>query len=212
MTKTNRRVTTTVIVLISLAALFAGIFVAQHIKMPEPVQIHGTLLNKPRSIQPFELTGTDDHKFNNASLKGGWTMVFFGFTNCGSICPTTMAELAKMYKILEEKQVKNMPRVVMVTIDPNRDNLGKLKDYVSAFNLNFYGARGNEESIQHMTRELGIVYARTGLKSAEPEKYEMEHTGTVMLFNPEGELTAFFTMPHQAKSLAKDYQALTFKF
>lgn len=205
----NRRITTTVIALVAIAALFAGIFVAQHVKSAEPVQIHGTLLNQPRDVQSFALTGMDQQKFDNASLKGKWTMVFFGFTNCGSICPTTMAELAKMYTILQENHVKEMPRVVMISIDPNRDSLEKLKTYVAAFNPNFYGARGSEESIQSMTHELGVAYARIALKGEDPEKYEMEHTGTVMLFNPEGHLTAFFTMPHQASFLAEDYQAIT---
>ena len=205
----NRRITTTVIALVAIAALFAGIFVAQHVKSAEPVQIHGTLLNQPRDVQSFALTGMDQQKFDNASLKGKWTMVFFGFTNCGSICPTTMAELAKMYTILQENHVKEMPRVVMISIDPNRDSLEKLKTYVAAFNPNFYGARGSEESIQSMTHELGVAYARIALKGEDPEKYEMEHTGTVMLFNPEGHLTAFFTMPHQASFLAEAYQAIT---
>ena len=203
----------TVVALLAVAALVLGVFVYQHMNFNrsiDPTQIHGTLLDKSRPVNAFELTGIDQKKFSNASLQGQWTMMFFGFTNCGSICPTTMAELGKMYHILEEKKAKTLPRIIMISIDPQRDTLEQLNTYVKAFNPNFYGARGEEDSIQAMTRELGIAYARIALKGTdEAETYDIEHTGTVMLFNPKGELSAFFTMPHQASLMAEDFQLLT---
>ena len=203
----------TVVALVAVAALVLGVFVYQHMNVNrsiDPSKIHGTLLDKPRPINAFELTGIDQQQFSNANLQGQWTMVFFGFTNCGSICPTTMAELGKMYQILEDKHVKTLPRVIMISIDPQRDSSERLGTYVKAFNPSFYGARGDEETIQALTRELGIAYARIALKGTEEEKnYDMEHTGTVMLFNPKGELSAFFTMPHQASLMAEDFQLLT---
>jgi protein SCO1/2 len=155
------------------------------------------------------LTGIDNAPFTNASMKGHWTMVFFGFTNCGSICPTTMAELGKMYHLLEKKSAKNLPQVVMISVDPERDNLDKLSHYVKAFDPHFYGARGDESAVNAMTKEMGVAYAKIATPTdANPQNYDIEHTGTVMLFNPNGELSAFFTMPHYASSLAKDYLML----
>jgi len=195
--------------LLALAALFTGIFVAQHVHFNKKIDVssfHGTYLENPRTVNKFSLTGTDQKTFDNASLQGRWTMVFFGFTNCGYMCPTTMAELGKMYRLLEEKGVKNLPHVVMISIDPERDNLDKLGQYVSAFNPTFYGALGKEKAIKSMTREMGIAYAKVSNKdSADPENYDIQHSGAVMLFNPQGELNAFFTTPHHADSLAKDY-------
>ncbi len=208
----RKGVTLTVSILLALGSLFAGIFVSQHLhfkKKIDAAQFHGTYLENPRTVNQFSLVGTDQRPFENANLHGQWTMVFFGFTNCGYLCPTTMAELGKMYRLLEEKGVKNLPRVVMISIDPDRDNLEKLGGYVKSFNSSFYGARGEESSIKLMTREMGIAYAKVINKENEdPNVYDVQHSGAVMLFNPQGELNAFFTTPHHADLLAKDYMLL----
>lgn len=205
-------VTLTVTILLALASLFTGIFVSQHLhfkKKIDTAQFHGTYLENPRTVNQFHLTGIDQKPFENDSLQGQWTLVFFGFTNCGYLCPTTMAELGKMYRILEDKGIKNLPRVVMISIDPDRDSLDKLGGYVKSFHGTFYGARGEEDSIKLMTREMGIAYAKVINKESEnPENYDVQHSGAVMLFNPQGELNAFFTTPHHADLLAKDYMLL----
>lgn len=202
-----RGVTFTVVILLALAGLFSGVFVGQHIHFKKKIDIskfHGTYLEHPRAVNQFSLTGIDNTTFDNKSLQGKWTLLFFGFTNCGYICPTTMAELAKMYRILEKKGVKNLPQVVMISIDPERDNQQKLNNYVISFHPNFYGARGDDESIKSLTQEMGIAYeAKNDSKNSD-----IQHSGTLMLFNPEGELSAFFTTPHRADLLAKDYQLL----
>lgn len=201
--------TLTVVILLALASLFAGVYISQNLHFKKKINVaefHGTYLENPRTINNFSLTGTDQKVFNNSSLQGRWTLVFFGFTNCGYLCPTTMAELGKMYRILEGKGVKNLPQVVMISIDPQRDNIDKLGNYVTAFHKSFYGARGEEDSIKLMTHEMGIAYAKVANKdSTDPQNYDIQHSGAVMLFNPQGELNAFFTTPHQADMLAKDY-------
>jgi protein SCO1 len=172
-------------------------------------QFHGTLLHEPRPMQPFTLTGIDGSPFTQASLEKRWTMVFFGFTRCGFMCPTAMAELAKMYRMLDDEQVRPLPHVVMVSIDPKRDDLAQLKRYVTAFHPNFYGARGSEDMTRAMTRALGVAYAKIEANPNAPAtEDDIEHTGAVMLFNPDGKLAAFFTTPHQARNLVEDYRWL----
>lgn len=204
--------TCALLLFLALIALVAGFFAARHFNAPEKIDIaafHGTYLEHPRSINPFSLAGTDNQKFDNLQMHGRWTMIFFGFTSCGYLCPTTMAELGKMYKILEQKGLKDLPQVVMITLDPERDSLDKLRDYVKTFNPHFYGARGDDPAVKAMTREMGVMYARVALQDkSDPEAYDIQHSGTIMLFNPEGKLTAFFTTPHHADALAKDYALL----
>lgn len=208
----KKRITLTVGVLLAFAGLLSGIFVSQHLHFNKKIDVsefHGTYLEHPRTINQFTLMGTDQKPFDNTSLQGQWTLVFFGFTNCGYLCPTTMAELGKMHRILEEKGIKKLPHVVMISIDPERDTLDKLGHYVTAFNPTFYGARGEDESIKLMTREMGIAYEKIANKeSKDPQNYDVEHSGAVILFNPQGELNAFFTTPHHADLLAKDYMLL----
>jgi protein SCO1/2 len=208
----NKRMMMTVVGLLGVIALVLGLFISQQLRLSKShdlSQIHGTLLDKPRDIHAFELMGIDNAPFNNASLQGHWTMVFFGFTNCGAICPTTMAELGKMYRLLEEEGAKTLPHVVMVSVDPERDSLDKLDHYVKAFDPHFYGARGEDNAVTLMTKEIGIAYTKIVRQGNEhSQTYDIDHTGTVILFNPRGELSAFFTMPHQASLLAKDYLLL----
>lgn len=207
----KRRVLITVACLFAVAALFLGLFVSQHLHLTKRIDVskfHGTFLDKPREISSFALTGIDNMPFNNTSLQGHWTLVFFGFTNCGMVCPTTMAELAKMYHLLQEKGVKTLPQVVMISVDPERDNLDKLNNYVKAFDPNFYGARGDEDAIKKITKELGIAYTKVTKDTEGAQVYDIEHTGAVMLINPKGDLSAFFTTPHRATLLAKDYMLL----
>ncbi|KTC95979.1 SCO family protein [Legionella feeleii] len=202
----------TVAVLFAFVALITGLFVSQHIHTKKKIdveQFNGTLLQKPREINQFDLTGIDNKPFNNASLQGQWTMIFFGFTSCGYVCPTTMAELAKMYRLLEEQKVEPLPKIVMVSVDPERDDLDKLGRYVKAFHPHFYGARGDNEMVKKMTREMGIAYAKVENPNAKnAHDYEVEHSGAVMVFNPQGGLSAFFTTPHKADFLVQDYQLL----
>jgi len=203
------KVNTTVAILLAVGALFTGLFVSQHIhskKKIDATQFHGTYLDNPRTINEFSLIGTDNKPFKNSNLQGHWTLVFFGFTNCGYLCPTTMAELGKMYRLLQDKKVKELPQVVMISIDPQRDSIERLGQYVTSFQPQFFGARGEEKDIKAMTREMGVAYAKVINKdSLDPQNYDMQHSGAIMLFNPQGELNAFFTTPHRADLLAKDY-------
>lgn len=201
----------TVLVSLGIIGLSLGLFVSQYFHRTSTIdmsQFHGTWLDKPREVKAFELMGTDNEVFNNAKLEHQWTMMFFGFTSCSSICPTTMAELGKMIQLLEARGVKLLPQVVLVSLDPERDSLETLKQYVTAFNPNFYGARGeSEDSVKAMAEEMGVAYMKVApVNSVDEKNYNIEHTGTVMLFNPQGKLSAFFTMPHKAQSLADDYQ------
>ena len=208
----KNRVILTVTILVAFMALILGLFISQYVYSKKKIdisQFHGTYLEEPREVNQFNLEGIDQKKFDNASLKGNWTMVFFGFTQCGYLCPTTMAELNKMYGLLKEKGVKTLPHIVMISVDPERDTLKKLNVYVKAFNPNFYAATGNENSIKLLTREIGIAYTKVALlNGTDADSYDIEHTGTIILFNPQGELNAFFTTPHQAEVLARDYQSL----
>ena len=196
-----------------LLAAIAGFLYEKHRVVARQTLIrskfHGTLLDKPREVQPFTLTGIDGAPFNQKSLNSHWTMMFFGFTRCGFICPTTMSELSKMYRALEGEHASPMPRIVMVSIDPARDDLQHLKQYVKAFHPDFYGARGSEEMTRAMTKALGIAYAKVAKDPNAPAREDdIEHTGAIMLFNPDGQLAAFFTTPHQAKILVEDYHLM----
>ena len=171
-------------------------------------KLNVTLLHNPRQVSDFNLTDNTGKAFTQESLRGHWTMMFFGFTRCPSICPTTMAELGKTYKKLFKDGVRTYPQVMMVSIDPEHDTLKLMNEYVTKFDSQFHGATGDKQQIAKMTKELGIVY----MKVTDPnnkDKYDINHSGTIMLFNPQGLLAGFFSMPHKADSIAQDFEIIT---
>ena len=200
------------LVFVTIAAFGLGLFAFQHFFVKKKIALdalHATLLEDSRPIPAFSLTGLDHQPFDNKSLSGHWTMMFFGFTHCGYMCPTTMAELGKMYRILQRDEQGDLPLVVMITVDPKRDSLERVEHYVQAFDPHFYGARGLAKSLHSMTKDLGIAYMSVPRKGAQGEDNDIEHTGSILLFNPQGELAAFFTTPHQGAQLARDYRVIT---
>lgn len=177
-----------------------------HVAKKDFSNFNGTLLSSPRPVSNFELNGIDGKPFNKNSLNGHFTFMFFGFTYCKYTCPTIMSELQSMYKILEEKKASPLPQVVMVSLDPERDTLANLNKYVKSFNPQFYGALEDLGNIKSLTQELGIAYTTVNKNSKD---YDIEHTGTIMLFNPEGQLIAFFTAFQNGYKMAEDYMLLT---
>ncbi|MBX9703763.1 MAG: SCO family protein [Silvanigrellaceae bacterium] len=209
MAEEKNRITLTVVILLAFAALVTGLYVSQHVTLKKKVNFssfQGTLLKTPREIEQFSLTGMDNQPFTNQSLQGQWTMIFFGFTNCSYLCPTTLVELSKMHHLLQEKNINPLPKIVLISIDSERDTAERLRQYITAFHPQFYAATGEVEHLQKMTREMGIVYEK--VSTQETGGYDVLHSGSIMLFNPQGQLNAFFTTPHQAQHLAQDYKLL----
>ena len=175
----------------------------------EEVAFHGAVLTHPRPLPAFSMVGTDGHVIDNQSLHGHWTFLFMGFSHCASICPITMAELSKMATLLAKRPQLPRPSVIMITLDPKRDSLQRMQDYVQSFNQQFIGGRGSEEETQRLASFLGIAYTKVHAKlQTKTNDYSIEHSGAIMLLNPRGELVAFFTPPHQANELVEDYQHL----
>ncbi|MFY7698161.1 MAG: SCO family protein [Legionella sp.] len=213
MFKMSNKIRLTVFTLIVLAGLLIAFYYSEHAnrlnKVTDLVELKATYLDHPRTIKSFSLTGIDAKPFTNANLLGHWTLIFFGFSNCSRVCPTTMAELAKMLNSLVASGAKNLPTIMMISIDPERDNLDRLGHYVRAFHPDFYAATGSRQAIKRLAAELGIAYTQdTHADQSIRQIDNIEHTATLVLFNPRGELNAFFTTPHKAEILARDYQLI----
>ncbi len=169
----------------------------------------GTVLKTPRALSDFSLTGTDGKPFNNAKLKGQWTLAFFGFTNCAMMCPTAMLELAKTYQLLEKVKVKTLPQVLMISVDPERDTVERIKEYVTGFNKTFIGATGSSHGVRALSLEMGIAYEKVAdRKKGAAQAYDIQHSGAVIVINPKGEIQAFFNWPHKPKDMANDFAHL----
>jgi len=170
----------------------------------QPVTIDGTVLDKPRLIRSFILTAGDHQFFTERHLKHHWTLLFFGFTNCGYVCPTSLAALNKMYIILQTQLPPSLvPQVVMVSVDPERDTADKMKQYMNVFNKNFIGTRADMKMIKALADQLNVVFAKI---VANNGAYSVNHTAEIMLIDPNGKLRAFFAYPHRGTVMARDYE------
>lgn len=171
--------------------------------------IDGILLNKSKSIANFQMMDNQSHAFTKENLKGHWTMMFFGFTHCGYVCPTTMSALGKMYQILEKQLPNNqLPQVVMVSVDPERDSVKIMDKYVRSFNSHFVGVRGNIDQTNALQDQLHITATKMQAGGPNKDSYTINHSAEIIVFNPNAEIQAYFSFPHQAERMAQDYKSI----
>ncbi len=183
------------------AAAFAGGIAAGLLLRPEPVTLEtGTLLEPARAVAPFSLDATGPETLDKAALAGDWSLVFFGFTRCPDICPNTLQLLAAARERVIEAGAA-APRIVLVTVDPEHDDVARLSDYVTYFGEGIVGATGSPDDIANVARDLGIVYARVPL---DGDDYTMDHSATVLLLDPAVQLRAVFSPPLRVPTLAED--------
>ena len=153
---------------------------------------HGAvLLQMPRKFSDFKFTDHKGQPFGSDNLKDKWTLMFFGFTHCPDICPTTMAAAAKMYAELDAGE-KEQVQIVLVSLDPERDTTEKLAQYVPYFNSDFVGATGNQYVLLKLATELNVAFSKVELENGD---YTIDHSGNMILINPYGHYHGFFRPP-----------------
>jgi len=157
----------------------------------------GTWLPRARTLAEFHLQDLSGRDFGLDNLRGHPSLVFFGFTNCPDVCPTTLATLA---------QVQLQPplagtRVVFVSIDPERDTAAALQVYLDAFSKDFIGLRGDQASLAPLLRSLSAIAVREPLPGGG---YTMDHSATLYLLDTHARLVAVFSPPFSVARLAGD--------
>lgn len=211
-TKEKSHTKTVVIILLVLVGFAAAAICFGVLEKRQPitsVQIDGTFLPQPKAISDFQLVDNAGQSFTKESLKGHWTMMFFGFTNCGMVCPTTMSALNKMYSTLAtELPPEKMPQVVMVTVDPERDSVARMNEYVTSFNPHFMGARAAMPQIEKLEKELHLVAVKMDVEGQGKDHYTINHSAEILVFNPNAELQALLSMPHKPDQMVKDFKAM----
>jgi protein SCO1/2 len=198
-----------ILLLISLAILvMVAAFVVVKVSKPSiPPELIGVLRPQVSLIREFQLTDQHGEKFDNQSLNGKWSFVFFGYTFCPDICPTTLAVLTAM-----QKQLQHAPenwsdtQVVFVSVDPERDTQEILANYMDFFNKEFYAVTGSRSEIDKLTRQFGAGYIIE--PETSPGHYLVSHTGAIFLTDSQGALVASFSMPHDPGLIASLYRQI----
>lgn len=156
---------------------------------------HALYYQQARDIKPFEMTDHQGKAFSNSQLTGKWSWIFFGYTSCPDVCPTTLQELNFAYP--DFKTLADNTQVILVTVDPKRDTQEKLAQYIAYFNEEFFALRAGHDVLFPFARNLGLMYAITGDDENAPDNYLVDHSASIVLINPQGKISAIFKPQHQ---------------
>lgn len=162
--------------------------------------------SQPVSLAPFHLRDQFNNEFGVDKLKGYWSFLFFGYTHCPDICPTAMHDMANVYKELEKTGNAGDIKVVFVSVDPMRDTLTVLKDFVGYFNPLFLGVTGTKPEIDKLTEHVGAIYDFEDIETGSPIRdvnelrdhpgYLVNHYSSFIVINPDAKMVAHIYPPH----------------
>jgi protein SCO1/2 len=184
---------------VAVAALGAGLLA---VYQPRSVD---TVANTESSvIAEFELTGHDGMVHTAEDFRGQWSLVFFGFTNCPDICPTTLAEIAQVMDDLGPQAADVQP--LFISVDGQRDRPEQLAEYVPQFHPSILGLVGTPEQIEAAAQSFKVFYERVDEETA-PDGYTMGHTSQLFLFDPEGVLVRLYGYGTPAPEITADLSA-----
>ena len=195
------------VVAIAMAAAVAGVYLARALDQPAVTPLEsGTALPVPGELQAFSLVDTTGAPVTPAQLRGHPTLVFFGFTYCPDVCPTTLALLASVRQQVARKDPGMAGlKVALISVDPERDTPEQLGRYISSFGADFIGLTGNPPEIVKAQRSFGVAASRVELAGGG---YTMDHSATVFVLDSQARKVAVFTPPLRAAALARDLEKL----
>lgn len=149
------------------------------------------LLPRERAIPQFELVDQDGQPFSNLSLQGRWHILFFGFTACPDICPTTLSDMRRLFSQLPAG-VREQLQLVLLSADPARDTPQQLKTYLSYYRAGFIGLTGNMDQLQNLSKALGLPFIPASETHGD---YSVSHSGNLALLAPDGSLRGHIRAP-----------------
>lgn len=199
---------------IGAISLIIGLWLSQQILMNDndtrtPKNLDATVLPNARPLIGFQLLDQNNETFSPTQLKGQWSFLFFGFTNCPDVCPTTLKVMQAMWKTLPTKMGdKGHPKLYFVSVDPDRDKLETLKQYVRFFNPEFNAATGKLDEIDKLTNQIGILYGYDEKEGKDDKEYIVNHSAQLILVDPKGRMRAVISPPHIAKTIAANFQTI----
>lgn len=206
---------TTVFILIAAIAAALGLWAAQAWFVRDtvadlPELRTARLFNPPRELPPFSLRQSDGTPLVPGELKGHWTLVFLGFTHCPDVCPTTLGALSGAQKQWEALPESTRPRVLFVSVDPERDTPDAIGEYAHAFHRDTLAATADIPALEAFARSLSLVFAKVPAPEGAPaDQYSMDHSAALALLDPQGRLTGFIQPPLKPRDIAADLLVLT---
>jgi protein SCO1/2 len=213
---------TTLYILIAALAAALGLWAAQswwgeRANVGPELQVV-KLFDQPRELPPFSLQQSDGTPLVPGELKGHWTLVFLGFTHCPDVCPTTLAQLAQAQKLWAAQPDSTRPRVLFVSVDPDRDTPDAIGEYAHAFHRDTLAATADLPALEAFTRSLSLVFMRVPAPAGAPaDQYSIDHSATLVVLDPQARMAGVVPREQSTpggpsldpKAIAADLTALT---
>ena len=199
---------------VGIISLAVGLWLSQQILMSNndtrvPKNLDATVLPNARPLVGFNLIDQNNQTFSPEQLEGHWSFLFFGFTNCPDVCPTTLKVMQAVWKTLPTKAGEaGHPRLYFISVDPDRDKPDTLKHYVQYFNPEFNAATGKLDELDKLTNQIGILYGYDEKEDDNDEEYIVNHSAQLILVDPNGRMRAVISPPHISKIIAANFQTI----
>jgi protein SCO1/2 len=191
------RMQTTVFILVAIVALVLGLTVNKVLTnsgRADPAVLLDAgivLLPQSRGLPALTLTNQDGQPVAVDQLKGKWSLLFFGYTFCPDICPTTLAQLRELQTLLPEDARNNL-QIIFVSVDPHRDTPKQIKQYLEYFNAGFQGLTSDEPTLQKFANSVSIPFIPADTRK---ENYTVDHSGNLVILGPDGRQHGFIRAP-----------------
>jgi protein SCO1/2 len=186
--------------------LLVGVVAAGVFLFSKPAGFRGTMYAEPYPPAPeIELTRDNGNRLRLSEMRGNTVLLFFGYTSCPDVCPTTMAELKQALVKLGEEDAKQV-QVLFVTVDPERDTPERVQEYVDHFNSNFIGLSGTESELADVWKNYGVF--RETVEGTSAAGYLVSHTARVTLIDKDGNLRLSYAFNTPVDSIVHDLKLI----
>ena len=202
-------------IILAVAAAFAGLLAGWHFTQrndppPGPALPAFPRFARPRHPPPSARARADRRALTNASLQGHWTLVFLGFTHCPDGCPTTLAQLKTAQTAWESIPADKRPRLLFVSVDPERDPPEIVGKYAQAFHSDTIAATGTQAALEQFARGLSLVFMKQPPDDlSQPNRYAVDHSAALAVLDPQGRMAGVIQPPLEPAKIAADFIALT---
>ena len=184
-----------------VGAVAVGVFL-----FSKPASFRGTTYGEPYPVaHEIELTRANGSSFRLSEMRGKVVLLFFGYTSCPDVCPTTLAELKQALEKLGAENAKQV-QVLFVTVDPKRDTPERIQEYVDHFNQDFIGLSGTESNLANVWKNYGVF--RETVEDSSAAGYVVNHTARVTLIDQAGNMRVSFAFDTPVKDIVHDLKLL----
>ncbi len=193
------------IILVLLAGCSAATSTPEASQLSYADELRGAVFDPPRSIEDFTFTSTEGDSFTLSDHQGQVILIYFGYRTCPDFCPTTFAELKRVYSELGEPADKL--KIVFVTVDPERDTIENLTMYTHAFHNDFIGLRDDGTDLEQLMGEFGVVAEKRQVGDSALS-YLIDHTASLFLIGKNGQLEAQYLYGTDYRDIVHDLRLI----